>query len=71
MANRVPVSSKLKLVVSYVDEASKERKRELSFRDLKAGSEPAAIAAASAALAGLQEDTLTTVKEVVENVIEM
>ncbi len=69
MAERTAISSKLKLTVSYQDHEGTQKKRQMTFAHLKPSAEPENIAAAAAAIGTLQDDPITSIREVIENEI--
>ena len=66
MATKQALASKLKLTVSYTDEAGKKKTRTLNFSSLKADADNANVLTAANALASLQADALDGVKETVQ-----
>lgn len=69
MAERTPISSKLKLTVSYQDGSGAQKKRQVTMAHLKSGAEPANIVDVVTALGTLQDDPFTSIHEVVEHEI--
>ena len=67
MAERTPVSSKLKLTVSYQDGSGAQKTRQVTLAHLKSGAEPANIV--DVVTATLQDDPFTAIREVVEHEI--
>ena len=67
MAERTAISSKLKLTVSYQDHEGAQKKRQMTFAHLKPSAEPESITAAAAAIGTLQDDPITSIREVIEN----
>ena len=69
MAERTPVSSNLKLTVSYQDGSGAQKTRQVTLAHLKSGAEPANIVDVVTALGTLQDDPFTAIREVVEHEI--
>ncbi len=69
MANRTPISSKLKLTISYQNEEGADKTRQLTLAHLKNGAAPDAITATVDAIAALHSDPVTAITEVIENEI--
>lgn len=69
MAERTAISSKLKLTVSYQDHEGAQKKRQMTFAHLKPSAEPESITAVATAIGTLQDDPITSIREVIENEI--
>lgn len=69
MAERSAVSSKLKLVLSYLDESGEARSKSVQMRNLVINADAEKVIAAVGALGTLYDDPIVTVREVVENEI--
>ena len=69
MAERTPISSKLKLTVSYQDGSGAQKKRQVTMAHLKSGAEPTNIIDVVTALGTLQDDPFTSIREIVEHEI--
>ena len=69
MAERSAVSSKLKLVLSYLDESGEARSKSVQMRNLVINADAETVIAAVGALGTLYDDPIVTVREVVENEI--
>lgn len=69
MAAREAISGKMKLIMTYQDEAGTQKERQVNLANLKANMEPAAISAVAAAFGTLQEDAIAEVHEIIESKI--
>ena len=69
MAERSAVSSKLKLVLSYLDESGEARSKSVQMRNLVINADAENVIAAVGALGTLYDDPIVTVREVVEHEI--
>lgn len=69
MAERTEISTKLKLTVSYQDDAGETKNRQMTLANLKSGAAPDSIIAAVAAIGTLQDDPITAIREVTETEI--
>ncbi len=69
MAECTAISSKLKLTVSYQDHEGAQKKRQMTFAHLKPSAEPESITAVATAIGTLQDDPITSIREVIENEI--
>lgn len=69
MAERTAISSKLKLTVSYQDHKGAQKKRQMTFAHLKPSAEHESITAVATAIGTLQDDPITSIREVIENEI--
>ncbi|WP_298014474.1 hypothetical protein [uncultured Megasphaera sp.] len=69
MAERSAVSSKLKLVLSYLDESGEARHKSVQMRNLVINADANSVITAVDALGTLYDDPIVTVREVVENEI--
>lgn len=66
---REAISGKLKLIMTYQDDAGTLKERQVSLVNLKANMEPADLSAVAAAFGTLQEDPVAEVHEIIESKI--
>ncbi len=67
MAEREAVAGKMKLIMSYQDDAGTWKERQVNLANLKANMEPTDLSAVAAAFGTLQEDAVKEVHEIIES----